>query len=55
MKKEFTVEELQERIADINNYYLANAINNGDKNMVNHWNRILQTYEQNLAYLKSKK
>lgn len=49
----FTEEELEERISDIHNHYLTKAIENNDKEMIKHWTKILQKYEQNLAYLRS--
>lgn len=53
MKKTFSVEELEERISDINNYYLAKSIENNDLQMIKYWNEILKKYEENLNYLRA--
>ena len=50
--KGFTIIELEERIADINNYYLYLAKENNDKDMILHWTKVLREYQINLDYLR---
>ena len=53
--KGFTIIELEERIADINNYYLYLAKENNDKDMILHWTKVLREYQINLDYLRYNK
>lgn len=48
-----TVQEVQEHIVDIRNYYLENAQKNNDTEMINHWKSVLKYYEQILFQLEN--
>ena len=40
-----TVEELKERIDDIESYYLYHSLRNKDNAMIKHWTKIIDTYK----------
>ena len=48
-----TVEEIEERMSDIQSYYLKLSRDNGDHAMVKHWQEKLRQYELILAFLKN--
>lgn len=48
-----TVQEIEDRMADIQSYYLRLSRDNGDKAMVKHWQNKLQQYELMLRSLKN--
>lgn len=52
-KLTLTVEEIEERMLDIQSYYLKLSRDNGDKKMIKHWQDKLLQYEQMLKILKS--
>jgi hypothetical protein len=48
-----TVEEIEERMSDIQSYYLKLSRDNGDHAMVKHWQEKLRQYELMLIFLKN--
>lgn len=52
-KHNLTVEEVEERISDIQNYYLKLSRKNKDKKMIRHWQDKLTQYEHMLKILKN--
>ena len=48
-----TVEEIEERMSDIQSYYLKLSRDYGDHTMVKHWQEKLRQYELMLEFLKN--